>query len=53
MTSSVTPALVPVVGSVGSQASGDRLAEHNVAWKIIEIRLAKSEAKKSTNRSKR
>ena len=53
VTSSVTPALVPVVGSVGSQASGDRLAEHNVAWKIIEIRLAKSEAKKSTNRSKR
>ena len=37
VTSSVTSALGPVVGSVGPQTSGDRLAEYNVAWKNSDI----------------
>ena len=50
VTSSMTSALVPVVGSVGSQASGDRLAEYNVAWKNSDIpSSANFRVGKSTN----
>jgi len=54
VTSSMTSALVPVVGSVGSQTSGDRLAEYKVAWKNSDIpSSANFRTGKSTDRRKR